>query len=85
MAVLTIPNLSDELVARLRLRAAAAGRSLEAEARAILIEALPADQPRGTMDAASLQEWVDELYRGARPVGVVDDLIAERRREAVAE
>ena len=40
MAALTVRNLDDELKARLRLRAAAHGRSMEEEVRSILREAL---------------------------------------------
>jgi plasmid stability protein len=40
MATLTIRNLDDELRVRLRVRAARHGRSMEAEVRAILGEAL---------------------------------------------
>jgi antitoxin FitA len=36
MSTLTVRNLDDELKARLRVRAAEHGRSMEAEARAIL-------------------------------------------------
>jgi hypothetical protein len=34
---------------------------------------------------AELQAFVDKLYGGKKPKGVVDDLIAERRREAARE
>jgi len=40
MATLTIRDLDDELKARLRVRAAEHGRSMEAEVRAILRETL---------------------------------------------
>lgn len=40
MATLTIRDLDDELRSRLRVRAAGHGRSMEAEVRAILSEAL---------------------------------------------
>ena len=40
MASITIRNLDDEVKARLRLRAAGRGRSMEEEARAILREAV---------------------------------------------
>ena len=40
MATLTIRDLDDELRARLRVRAARHGRSMEAEVRAILRDAL---------------------------------------------
>ena len=40
MATMTIRNLEDELKARLRIRAAQHGRSMEEEARSILRSAL---------------------------------------------
>jgi plasmid stability protein len=83
MATLNIRNLPDEVHARLRIRAARAGRSMEAEARAILTGACGPEEP--TMDATALQGWVDELYADQLPRGVVDGLIAERRREAARE
>ena len=83
MAILNIRNLPDDVHARLRVRAAENGRSMEAEARAILMDACG---PSGTpADPASLPGWVDSLYRGAKPSSVVDDLLAERRREAESE
>ena len=45
MASLTIRNLDNHLKAQLRLRAARHGRSLEAEARVILAQALAASDP----------------------------------------
>lgn len=45
MATLTVRNLDDDLKARLRVRAAQNGRSMEAEAREILRASLTA-QPR---------------------------------------
>lgn len=83
MAMLNIRNLPDEVHARLRVRAAIAGRSMEAEAREILTAACPPDEP--SLDGAALQEWVERLYRGRKPDGVVDALIAERRRESAGE
>ncbi|MGO9560500.1 MAG: FitA-like ribbon-helix-helix domain-containing protein [Acidimicrobiales bacterium] len=47
MATLTIRGLDDETKARLRVRAARQGRSMEAEVRAILEEALPSQQAAG--------------------------------------
>ncbi len=83
MALLNIRNLPDEVHRRLRLRAAKAGRSMEAEARAILTAAcLDEAKPR---PAATLQDLVDQLYGEDRPWSAVDDLIAERRREAAEE
>ncbi len=83
MAILNIRNLPDETHARLRVRAAMAGRSMEAEAREILnaaCDALPSERPGST-----LQELVDDLYGARRPEGVVDALIADRRHEAAGE
>lgn len=83
MASVTIRNLPDEVRARLRERAARAGRSMEAEIRRILVDAsLAEDRERSR---AGLQKWVDRLYGGQKPAGVVDDLIAERRRQAHRE
>jgi plasmid stability protein len=83
MAVLNIRNLPNEVHARLRIRAAKAGRSMEAEARAILIEACQTEN--GVFTPSELQAWVDELYGDQKPAHVVDDLIKERRQEAARE
>lgn len=83
MAILNIRNLPEEVHARLRLRAAQAGRSMEAEARAILTETVMADE--SGMSAADLQTWVDTLYHGQKPENVVETLLAERRQEAAQE
>lgn len=86
MAVLNIRNLPDEVHALLRIRAAMAGRSMEAEARAILVAAVTeGDEVDASFSVTSLQEWVDELYGPNKPTNVVDELIAERRREAARE
>ena len=83
MAVFKIRGLPDEVRDRLRLRAAKAGRSTEAEVRAILVEASLAEERRAS--GAALQEWVDRLYGAEKPAGVVEELIQERRREAKSE
>ena len=91
MATLNIRNVPDEVHRRLRMRAAEHGRSMEAEARSILAEACaPATKARVTPEEAlakarRLQAFVDKLYGGRKPHGVVDELIAERRREAAKE
>jgi plasmid stability protein len=83
MASLNIRNLPDEVHSRLRVRAARSGRSMEAEARAILAETVC---PRAAEAVASaLPGWVRSLYRNQVPGGVVADLIAERRREGGSE
>ena len=56
---------------------------MEAEARAILTEACMARDSE--VPAIELQDWVADLYRGAKPRRVVDALIKERRREAANE
>lgn len=88
MAALNIRGLRDDVHAKLRVRAAMHGRSMEAEARAIL-EAAVAPDDGGYLSAADLQEFVDSLYARPgsppRPASAVDDLLAERRAEARAE
>jgi plasmid stability protein len=91
MATLNIRNLPDEVHRRLRMRAAEHGRSMEAEARTILAEACSKERKRrasadeAMAKARRLQAFVDKLYGGNKPKKVVDDLIAERRREAERE
>ena len=83
MAVLNIRNLPSDVHARLRIRAAKAGRSMEAEARAILIETCKVEQP--PLFPITLQTWVDELYGEQKPHNVVDALLVERRQAAIHE
>ena len=52
MASLTIRKLDETLKSRLRMRAAAHGRSMEEEARVILREALEQHPPRTLADIA---------------------------------
>lgn len=47
MATVTVRGLDDELHAKLRIRAASNGRSMEAEVRAILREQLSVPEHRG--------------------------------------
>jgi antitoxin FitA len=84
MATLNIRRLPEDVHAKLRVRAAKAGRSMEAEARMILTEAVEQPQPK-PVDLAGLRAFMLRLYGGTLPTGVVDDLIAERRREARLE
>ena len=83
VATLTIRNLPDEVRERLRVRAAKAGRSMEAEVRAILTEASLSEQ--ASTSAAALQDWVDRLYGEEKPRHVVEELLSEREAEAAAE
>jgi plasmid stability protein len=81
MATLNIRRLPEDVHAKLRVRAARAGRSMEAEARMILAEAVEQPEPK-PVDLAELRALMLRLYDGTLPTGVVDDLIAERRRAA---
>jgi hypothetical protein len=80
MTVLSIRNLPDEVHKQLKIRAAKAGRSVEAEARVILTAVV--NQDLSLLRPTDLQAWVDQLYGDNKPVNVVDSLIAERRQEA---
>jgi antitoxin FitA len=53
MATLTVRNLDDDVVRRLRIRAAERGRSAEAEHREILRTVLLGDEPRSTREQAA--------------------------------
>lgn len=65
MAAITIRKLPDEAKQRLRMRAAAHGRSMEAEARDILLDALEAT---GQADLS----WVEQLIAVGHELGGVD-------------
>ncbi|HMO45377.1 MAG TPA: plasmid stabilization protein [Rubrivivax sp.] len=54
MASITIRNLDDELKARLRVRAAQQGRSMEEEARVLLRQALDGPRAAATPHLADL-------------------------------
>jgi len=69
--------------ARLRLRAARAGHSVEAEVRRILERAVQEEPPPA--NASDLRDLVADLYGGRTPEGVVDGLIRERRDSAGRE
>lgn len=65
MSAITVRQLPEGIKQRLRLRAAANGRSMEAEARAILVETL--DRP-ARIDLT----WIGQLMALADEVGGVD-------------
>jgi plasmid stability protein len=73
MATLNIRRLPEDVHARLRVRAAKAGRSMEAEARMILAEAVR-KQPPKMVDLEELRAFMLRLYGGELPGVVVDDL-----------
>jgi antitoxin FitA len=86
MATITIRNLPDEVRDALRIRAARNRRSMEAEARASLIEAavrpIPTESDWRTLVAEVQAEMAP--YRD-KMAGIVDSLIADRRAEAARE
>ncbi len=83
MASLNIRNVPEAVRRRLRLRAARKGRSMEAEARAILAGAVEGETGK-PFDPASLQDFIQGLFKG-KPPRLTDALIRERRREARKE
>lgn len=94
MAVLTIRNLPDEIRTRLRVRASKNGRSMEAEARAILSGAVNAPPPgdlRETIDrvqalvAAAGKKGASKGKAGRQQANSVDAFLRDRRREAILE
>jgi hypothetical protein len=82
MGVLNIRNLPEDVHQALRARAAAAGKSMEAEARTILADVC---LPREAVSAQTIKDYMLSLFHGQLPKGQVDDFIAERRRLAADE
>lgn len=79
MATLHIRDLPEEVHAALKRIAGSDGVSMEALARRLLSEAVR--KPRARKPAA-LQALVQRLYAGKAPTGVVDELLAERRKDS---
>jgi plasmid stability protein len=65
MSAITVRQLPDEVKHRLRMQAAANGRSMEAEARSILVEALAKDR------AVDLT-WVEGLIAIGQEIGGIE-------------
>ena len=65
MSAITVRRLPDEVKHRLRMRAAANGRSMEAEARSILVDALSEERQ---VDLT----WVEELISLGESLGGVE-------------
>lgn len=86
MATLTIRNLPDEVRDRLRVRAARNGRSMEAEARALIAEAV-SEAPSPPEDARARVKRLQDLVARHIPPGSysVDQFLAERREEAALD
>lgn len=78
MATITIRDLNDVLKAKLRVRAAEHGRSMEAEVRAIIAEALEAPNTAGGL-ARSIHERFAEI--GGADLGPIKRSRAARAAE----
>ncbi len=76
MATMSIRNIDDRLKARLRVRAAQHGKSMEEEARDILRAALSAEEPAPRNLAQAIRDRVSSL-------GGID--LPEVAREAIRE
>lgn len=61
MATMTIRNIDDQLKARLRVRAAIHGRSMEDEARDILRAALSVEPVRGRILVEAIRARIEPL------------------------
>ena len=90
MASLTIRNVTDEIHTRLRVRASRNGRSMEAEARAIIAGAVNAPSPDDLPNAvAQVQDWVarsaKKKGRAAADNNPLDAFLRDRRRNAIRE
>lgn len=75
MASITIRRLDETLKARLRVKAAHHGRSMEEEAREILRNSLQAEAPQKELDLGSA------IRRHVIPIGGIELILP--RREAV--
>lgn len=88
MATVTIRNLSDEVRDALRRRGAAKGRSMEAEARDLLTQAVREKPTREDARAILERFWANAPAQGpVEPEGWsgVDAFLAEKRIEAAWE
>jgi plasmid stability protein len=83
MANLNIRNVPESVRTGLRVRAARNGRSMEAEARIVLAEAVRGETGK-PFDPDSLQNFISGLFKGRLP-RLTDELVRERRREARRE
>ena len=70
MAQLLVRNVSDDVKERLRQRAKRHGRSLEAEARAILSDAAGSQKPQGVAVKAAGGGWATDLARKMKKTGL---------------
>ena len=88
MATLTVRNLPDETLAKFRVQAARHGRSMEAEARELLVavaegaRVFPASEPSSVEERVALAQAMVRAELGKMPKGRVDAFIAERKAAA---
>ena len=88
MATLTVRNLPDEALAKLRVRAAHNGRSMEAEARDLLVALAEGARLLRTAPRPSIEARVAEAQAmirarlGELPTGRVNAFIADRKAAA---
>ena len=88
MATLTVRNLPDEALAKLRVRAAEHGRSMEAEARDLIVAIAEGASVIKLAPRASIEERVARAQAkiraelGELPKGRVDAFLAERKAAA---
>lgn len=82
---LIIRDLPAGVWENLSRKAKLSGRSIEAEAAAILAASLEGAEFTPPDDMDEVQRMVWEAYRGKLPTHGVDEFIAERRLEARAE
>ena len=80
-----IEHLPARALEKLDRKAKASGRSIEAEAAAILAASLEDTDLMPVDDMDDLQRLVWEAYGGKLPGNAVDELLAERRLEAKTE
>jgi plasmid stability protein len=73
MATLTIRDLDDAVKARLRIRAAENGRSMEAEARELLAAALSGQRPARGL-GSHIRDQVADLGEAELDIPARDDL-----------
>ena len=88
MPTLTVRNLPDEAIAKLRVLAAQHGRSMEAEARNLIVAVADGAQVLPPSDSSSLDDRIATVHAmirerlGELPKGRVDAFIAERKAAA---
>lgn len=86
MATLTIIDLPDKVRDRLRVRAAKRGVSKEAEARAILSDAVTSNARRTKVSISELQDWVIANRKpGQGDSSGSAALVRDRRRDTIVE